>query len=85
MGHIFYMLLTQRQPFLGIEQNEVYEKVRNGELPELDEDIMKSEDVVHVTLRTAMNMCFTYNPYQRPSAKVVLDYLAAQYDKIDTA
>jgi len=77
------MLLTRKRPFADIEQMDVYKKVGKGELPDLDENMKKSEDLVHVTLRTAMNMCFTYNPSKRPSAKETLDYLVAQYDVID--
>lgn len=77
------MLLTSKKPFADIEQVDVYKNVRKGELPGLDEKMKKSEDLVHVALKKAMDMCYAYKPEHRASAKEILDYLVSQYDVID--
>lgn len=82
MGHIFYSILTGKQPFLDYDQKKVYKKVMKGDLPLLDDELQESSDPVHVVLKTAMKMCYTYKAKERPSASEVLKYLSAQYKSI---
>ena len=82
MGHIFYTILTGKLPFIEFESKEVYKKVKKGHLPKLADDLQQSTDPVHVALKKAMEMCYTYKPEHRASATEVLDYLTAQYNLI---
>lgn len=88
MGHIFYRLICGHGPWNKIEpggkpDNEVLnEKVKNGTLPFVPEDVLRDQNPEVVAIREAMFMCYTYDPVKRPSAKEIMHHLQKSLDKL---
>lgn len=76
MGNIFYTLLTDREPWEGMEEKAVQQMIIAGDIPRLPESKVKSSDFVDETLRTLMQQCFMHDPSKRPRARTVANILA---------
>lgn len=76
MGNIFYTLLTDLEPWEGIEENTAQESVKKGLRPRVPNDKLGSSDFVHVALRTAMFRCWKNDPTERPRARDIANYFS---------
>lgn len=83
MGHIFFRLICGHEPWNKFEvggmpeKAELNEKVKNGILPRIPDEITKSKDPEVVAIREAMLQCYRYDPLQRPSARSIVNKLMA--------
>ena len=77
MGNIFYALLTNQYPWkeTKLDTNAILKNIINGQRPILPAYIKNSTHPIDVVIRTAMDMCFTYNPNQRATAREIQSFL----------
>ena len=75
MGNIFCVLLTKILPFERMETEKAVKLVNNGEQPPINDRIKSSKHPVDQGLRQAIQMCFIHDPKERPSARMVSDFL----------
>jgi serine/threonine protein kinase len=59
LGYVFYFLLTGMKPFEGTAGSEVQQKVLNGRLPVILEEIRNSTHPFDIAMRTAIGQCFS--------------------------
>lgn len=75
MGNIIYSILTERQPFDDVpDQNDVGEKVLNHERPFLDQRY-RTRSYVEGRLVEIMERMWTHNATERPEIFEVVQYL----------
>mmetsp|Transcript_6090 Transcript_6090/g.11558 ORF Transcript_6090/g.11558 Transcript_6090/m.11558 type:complete len:575 (-) Transcript_6090:153-1877(-) len=82
LGYIIYSLITENIPFQEYDSKEVQQKMRDGHLPAIGLEILRSIDPIDKVLMDAMNMCFEYNWRKRPRASDVRDFLFQEMEKI---
>ena len=86
MGHIFFRLICGHEPWHKLEPGgkpskaEMNEKVKNGVLPFIPQDVKESSDPEVIAIRDAMLRCYTYDPNQRPSAREIANSLKQALD-----
>lgn len=89
MGHIFFRLICGHEPWNKLEpggrpsKEEVNEKVQRGDLPFIPEDIRNTDDPEVIAIRDAMIKCYTFDPKERPSARVIANELGAALDALE--
>jgi len=81
-GNVIYYLLTETKPFDDIDQKEAKKLVIKGGRPHLPGRFREPTHPVDIALLRAMNLCWTHDPEERPSAKLVADFLGEQLKKI---
>ena len=87
MGNIFYQLLEEREPFSEmrqihhVEDEYIQNLVREGNRPQLSDEIIHSEDPNIITILKAMDMCHTKEWRERPSARKVWNVLNRQWKR----
>jgi len=90
MGHIFFRLICGHEPWNKLElggrptKEEVSEKVKNGILPHIPDDIMKSKSEEIIAIRDAMLWCYKPDPKDRPSAREVANVLQKALTKLQS-
>jgi serine/threonine protein kinase len=83
LGHIFFRIICGHEPWNKLEPGGLppkavlNEKVKNGELPTIPDEVMTSKDPEVVAIRDAMMACYQYDPIQRPSAKMIVNKLSS--------
>jgi len=89
MGHIFFRLICGHEPWNKLEidppqptKDQINEKVKQGILPHIPEEIMESKDFAVVAIREAMLKCYTFDPHKRPSAKEIARGLDKALEKL---
>ena len=86
MGNIFYFLLTDREPFenIGEEESEsfIQELVKRGSKPQLDGNLLNNIDLSIQVLINAIKECHKFDWKDRPQASLIRDYLQDSLDKI---
>lgn len=75
LGSILYEILTGNEVWHDHEKKQAQEKVMNGELPKIDEELMESNDLVVVALREAIAMCYVFDPKGRAKSADVAAFL----------
>ena len=85
LGSIFVELATGHGVWHGVATKEAQKRIAAGELPPILETLSTSTDQVNQVLWRAIEMCYVYEPKERPNAKVVADFLKqeARHLKID--
>ena len=87
MGHIFFRLICGHEPWNKLEpggrpsKDEVNERVKRGDLPFIPEDIRSNDDPEVIAIRDAMLKCYTFDPKERPSARVIANELGAALEQ----
>lgn len=76
MGHIIHYILTGKKPFPNLKDEIAYKTVMEGGTPWLEKFIINSTDPAIQALHRAMMMCWTFDPKDRPSARVVQHFLS---------
>lgn len=85
MGNLIYYMLTDLYTFEKPENLSWKKSGRElieGRRTQIPEDIVKSKDPSHVAIRKALDMCWTQNWRERPSARSISDYLIGELRKI---
>lgn len=76
MGNIFYLMLTGRPPFDGLDRFAVHDLIlKNHSNPKIPEDLLASPDPVHQTMIKAIKMCLNRVSKQRPEARYIANFL----------
>lgn len=90
LGHIFFRLICGHEPWHKLEvggmpaKDILNEKVKQGILPTIPDDVMYSSDAEIVSIRDAMLRCYTYDPVNRPSAREIANSLQDALNKLET-
>ena len=91
MGNLMYIIMTDMYLFeierrrVGVKNlkwQDAGKKLIAGERTEFPEHIRNSTDPSYVAMQKALDMCWTYNWTERPSARSVSDYLMGELQKI---
>lgn len=83
LGNIFYMLLQGMWPYDDVRSSKAQEMVMEGKGPTVYWDVWNSTEPVNQTLKTAMMMCHTREPDERPSSREVESFLKKQLEELD--
>merc|ERR1712151_267848 len=82
MGNIFYVLLTKEWPFDGMKDKAAQHEVKHGRPPPISTSIRNSTDPYTQALIKAAEMCWVYDPQERPSAREVESFLSRSLQSI---
>jgi len=84
MGDLLYRLLTDTQVWKGDEdvKMKLVKRIVAGKRPQIPKEIEKSNDPAHVAMLNALDMTWTYNWKERPSARAIADYLIGELRNI---
>jgi serine/threonine protein kinase len=85
LGSIIYRLLTGNTVWSRNDytKEEVQERVLKGVLPRISNSILNSTDPVDKVMVKALDMCYTYDPSERPSARDISVYLTTAWRKYE--
>eukprot|EP00980_Cylindrotheca_fusiformis_P021777 scaffold8600_cov111-Cylindrotheca_fusiformis.AAC.9 len=75
LGSIFVELLTGKGVWHGYTVKKAQAKIAAGELPPISSKLLNSTDPVDQVLLKAIDLCYVYEPRDRPKAGVVVDFL----------
>lgn len=75
LGSIFFELVTGQEAWNGVSTEKAQERIAKGELPNIPEEFKTSTDPVDQVLLKAIDMCYVYEPKDRPKAGEVLEYM----------
>ena len=90
MGHIFFRLICGHEPWNKLEpggkpsKDVINEKVEQGKLPSIPEDVLKTEDPEVAAIRDAMLDCYQPDPKDRPSSREIAKKLEVALEKLAT-
>jgi Protein kinase domain. len=82
LGYIIYSMITEDIPFKEYNPKEIHRMMRDGHLPAMGIEILRSNHPVDKVLMDAMNMCFEFNWRKRARASEVLDFLIEEMEQI---
>lgn len=82
MGNIFYSILSGNMPFEDIKEKEAQKLVKEGERPEIPDDVLESEDVAVKAILSVIKRCWEQDPKDRPTASEVRDEFKKLMDKM---
>jgi serine/threonine protein kinase len=82
LGYIIYSIITETIPFKEYDPKEIHKMIRDGHLPAIGLEILRSSHPIDKVLMDAMNMCFEFNWRKRARASEVLDFLIEEMEKI---
>ena len=84
LGLVLYKILTRGASlYPGIKEYEAY--VMNGGRPNVTRSkILKSTHPYHTTLLKAIDLCWTFNPEERPSAREIDNLLLGALEKLES-
>ena len=91
MGHIFFRLICGHEPWNKLEhggkpsKEEIHEKVQRGILPVIPQDVMNTVNPEIAIIRDVMLQCYTFDPTERPSARVIANQLDDALIKLKAA
>lgn len=85
LGSILYRLLTGNTVWSRNDytKEEVQERVVKGVLPRISNSILNSTDPVDKVMVEALDMCYNYDPSERPSARDISVYLTTAWRKYE--
>ena len=83
LGNIFFAILQDEMPFLGVDVKQVYEKVKNGERATVYRDLWESTDPIDQVLKQVMVNTQSQNYYERWSARKVQHILETKLKELD--
>jgi serine/threonine protein kinase len=85
LGSILYRLLTGNTVWSRNDytKEEVQERVLKGVLPRISNSILNSTDPVDKVMVEALDMCYTYDPSERPSARDISVFLTTAWRKYE--
>ena len=85
MGNLIYYMLTDLYTFekpKNLSWKETSRELIAGRRSPLPKEIERSTDPSHVAVRRALGMCWTHDWKERPSARMISDYLMGQLREI---
>lgn len=77
LGCCLYYLSTKRDPFDGQHPGDIKKNIRNGNLDRYESDIGRADtgQFRHHIIEQLLRKCMTPDRFQRPSAKMLIDYI----------
>jgi serine/threonine protein kinase len=76
LGNVLYFLLTKLDPWEDYgDSNSLYKKVMRGERPKIPKELLESDSIFDRSMIQAINLAWTHNAYERPSALEVAQRL----------
>jgi len=90
LGHILFRLICGHEPWHKLEpgglppKDVLNEKVKQGILPTIPDEIMDSSNPEVVAIREAMLRCYTYDATKRPSAREIANSLQKALDQLES-
>eukprot|EP00980_Cylindrotheca_fusiformis_P021774 scaffold8600_cov111-Cylindrotheca_fusiformis.AAC.6 len=82
LGSILVELLTGTYVWAGYTATTARAEIIEGELPPILSDFENSTDPVDQVLLKAIDLCYVYEPSDRPKAGVVVDFLKKEAKKL---
>jgi len=79
LGSILYFILTGRDVWSDTPTREAQKLIIEGEMPEFPKP---SGDPVDAILRKAIDLCYVYDPEERPNAKDIVTFLEKEFSKL---
>lgn len=81
-GNVMYYILTNKWIFEGVGNKKSVELLRQGKRSPFPDNIKNSKDPAVQALMKGIKMLWTHNVEERPSARMVSDYLIEELEKI---
>jgi hypothetical protein len=75
MGNVMYYVLTNQWLFEGFSNSDTKKKIMDGERSKIPAHIKESKDRAIQGLLHAIEMCWTHDYVERPTAREVADYI----------
>lgn len=75
LGNIMYNVLTKQWNFQGISNSQAKNDIIKGKLSSFPSRIANSTDPLDQAMMKAIKMAWTYSVEERPSARVIAEYL----------
>jgi len=88
MGHIFFRMICGHEPWNKLEKGgrptamEITQKVKEGTLPRIPEEIKQTSDPEIKAILAAMLACYTTEPIERPSSRTIANFLNTEWQKL---
>lgn len=82
LGSLIYYILTGHEAWHDTDTRKAQKYIRKGELPEIQEEILKSKDPVDLALRGAIDMCYVFDPKKRAKAGAVASFLQKRLSEL---
>lgn len=85
MGNVMFIIMTDLYTFekpKNLSYGDAGKKMIAGERTEIPEHIRNSTDPSYVAMMKALDMCWTYEWSERPSARSITEYLMGELRKI---
>jgi serine/threonine protein kinase len=82
LGSIFVELLTGHGAWRGYTVEKAQKLIAKGDLPPLDDKVKNSSDPVDQVLQKAIELCYVFDPKDRPKAGIVVDFLKTEAEKL---
>jgi len=80
LGSIFFQILTGKEVWSDISTKAAQKKIRRGKLPK--SSLYQSDDKVDKVLKEAIDMCYVFEPADRPKADEVVSFLQMKYSEL---
>lgn len=82
LGSIFVELLTGHGVWHGYKTEEAQALIGKGQLPPIPDELRNSKDPVNQVLLKGIELCYVFDPKERPKAGVVVDFLKKEAEKL---
>ena len=82
-GNMMYYILTGKWIFEGVKNDVGIEWLRKGKRPPFTDHIANSTDPANLALMKGINMLWTHDVKERPSARMVSNFLIQMLEKIE--
>lgn len=82
LGSILVELTTGEEVWSGYEDKVAWKAIVGGRLPPFREKIKNPSDPINQVLLKAIELCYVYDPKDRPKAAAVLEYLKQESKRL---
>ncbi len=82
LGSILYEILNGNEVWHDEHSKDARRHIRKGRLPQIDKQLLESEDLVDVALREAIAMCYVFDPKERAKASDVASHLLQKLSEL---
>ena len=94
LGNLLFRFATDKAPWREMADNsrakltqeqkaQIAQLKMKGKTPKIPEEILKSKDPYINLLLKAMEMCYRFNPKERPTAREIVEFLKVGKKDVD--
>lgn len=83
VGNVMFYLLTTHWTFEGYSVKESVRMMRRGQRSKMPKEFLDSQDPAIQAMVEAIRSCWKQNPFERPSARDVADFLSEELRQIE--